>query len=89
MGKLMKDMGVSDKASKKEDKRPEADMDTLSDMEDENMSDAQEADDEDDEDAQDADGLSSRYQRALANSGDQSTKEEDQSFVRYLRNSQG
>lgn len=85
LDKMMKDMGVSSTSSfgAPAQKDPRSDMDTLSDMED---------DDEDDEvDGEDqaAEGLSSRYQRALANSGDADSKHEDQSFVRYINRSQG
>jgi GTPase SAR1 family protein len=81
LGKLMKDMAVSGEPSTK---TPLPDMDTLSDMEDE-----QEDDEEDDEEKEggDEDGLNSRYKQALEKSGE-SSKEEDYSFARYLRASQ-
>ncbi|KAF4633814.1 hypothetical protein G7Y89_g4298 [Cudoniella acicularis] len=75
LGKLMKDMAVSEEPSSKD---PDQDMDTLSDMEDE-------IDEEEDEDGE---GLTERYKQALADSGSQPPGGEDHSFTRYLRASQ-
>ncbi|CZR62070.1 related to XPA binding protein [Phialocephala subalpina] len=82
LGKLMKDMAVSGEPSTR--KQPVPDMDTLSDMEDE-----QEDDEGDDEEKEvDDEGLSTRYKQALNESGGSTKKEDDYSFARYLRASQ-
>ncbi|KAM5442088.1 hypothetical protein MferCBS31731_002917 [Microsporum ferrugineum] len=78
LGKLLKDMNVSShSASAKEKGDP---VETISDAED---------DDDDEEDErpgqQDDDGLSQRYSKALADSGEGGT--EDSSFARYLKSS--
>jgi len=81
LGKLMKDMAVSGESSTK---TPMPDMDTLSDMEDD-QEDGEDADEEKQDG--DEDGLNSRYKQALAMSGE-SSKADDYSFARYLRASQ-
>ena len=82
LGKLMKDMAVSgEPSSKQSEEKPN--MDTLSDIEDDS-SDGEGVVDEDN-----TDGLSSRYQKALADSdGPQAATDEDHSFTRYLKTSQ-
>lgn len=83
LGKLMKDMAVSGSSSKDaKEKDPKMDLDTPSDIE------SEPEEDDDGGDGEDADGLTSRYQRALSDSGDPNAKHEDHSFVRYLRSSQ-
>ena len=76
----MKDMAVSGEPSSKK-KVP--DMDTLSDME-EDDSEEEGAVKEEDEDEE---GLSTRYKQALADAGGPSNQD-DHSFTRYLRASQ-
>ena len=81
LGRLMKDMAVSGEPSSRKtpvDEKP--DMDTLSDMdEDSNEGDAE---------RDDADGLSTRYKQALEGETGGPTND-DHSFTRYLRTSQG
>ncbi|TVY25815.1 GPN-loop GTPase [Lachnellula hyalina] len=78
LGRLMKDMAVSGEPSSR--KKPETDMDTLSDMED---------DDEDEEEGDESEeGLAARYKQALADSGGEKPSNEDYSFTRYLKASQ-
>lgn len=85
LGKLMKDMAVSGEPSSR---KPTTDMDTLSDMEDDSEGDDAKAGDGEDED--DAEGLSARYKQALADSGGSGgANNDDHSFTRYLRASQG
>jgi len=79
LGKLMKDMAVSGEPSSR---KPAPDMDTLSDMEDD-----QDEEDADEEKGGEDESLNSRYKQALEASGG-SSKEEDYSFARYLRASQ-
>jgi len=88
LGKLMKDMAVSGEPSSKAKPgtgtkpKPTTEMDTFSDMED---SDSDEGDGDDEKG--DAEGLSTRYQAALASAGGPSNSD-DHSFARYLRTSQ-
>lgn len=86
LGKLMKDMAVSgEPSSRKAAADPKADMDTLSDMEDEDT-DEEVGDVDEDE----ANGLNQRYKQALADSGGSknAADHDDNSFTRYLRASQ-
>jgi GTPase SAR1 family protein len=79
LGKLMKDITVSGKPSSE---KPAPDMDTLSDME--------EDDSEEDgvgNEHEDEEGLSTRYKQALADAGGPSNQD-NHSFTRYLRASQ-
>jgi GTPase SAR1 family protein len=78
LGKLMADMAVSGDGPSKA-KSPEADMDTISDLEDD--------DSEDEVLDEDGEGLTSRYQEALANSSKEGKGDND-SFTRYMRASQ-
>jgi len=75
LGKLMKDMAVSGEPSSKQ---PKLDMDTLSDMEEDNSEEEGDGNEE---------GLSTRYKQALADAGGPSN-EDNHSFTRYLRASQ-
>jgi len=79
LGKLMKDMAVSGEPSSK---KPAPDMDTLSDMEEDDSEEEGGADEDEPEE-----GLSTRYKQALAESGGPSNQD-DHSFTRYLRASQ-
>lgn len=81
LGKLMKDMAVSgEPSSRKAPVQEKPDMDTLSDID----TDSDEADAEKD----DEDGLSTRYKQALEEETGGHT-DNDHSFTRYLRTSQG
>ena len=81
LGKLMKDMAMSGETSSR--KLAEThDMDTLSDMEDEE----EEGNSEDA--GEDANGLSAKYQKALTQSAPESANRDDHSFARYLKASQ-
>jgi hypothetical protein len=71
----MKDMAVSGEPSSKQ---PKLDMDTLSDMEEDNSEEEGDGNEE---------GLSTRYKQALADAGGPSN-EDNHSFTRYLRASQ-
>lgn len=82
LGKLMKDMAVSGEGSSKKP-YPGDDMDTISDLEDEDTDDDAVAGN-DDEDAED--GLKQRYEKALDNS--KSNQNDDNSFARYIASSQ-
>lgn len=89
LGKLMKDMAVSGVPMSKEAKAKAAasakdDMDTLSDMEDDDTEDEEGGAEED---ADDPEGLNARYKQALADSGGPASND-DHSFARYLRASQ-
>jgi len=81
LGKLMKDMAVSGEPSSR---KPAPDMDTLSDMENEE----EEEGGDEDEDGGETKGLSARYKQALADSGAPQTANDDHSLARYLRASQ-
>lgn len=88
LGKLMKDMAVSGSTgsssnSKAKNTDPKMDLDTLSDMEEDDNDDEY----DDDDDMGNENGLSTRYQRALG--GEADNKGEEQSFVRYINQSQG
>ncbi|KAH8652781.1 hypothetical protein BGZ60DRAFT_473534 [Tricladium varicosporioides] len=74
LGKLMKDMAVSKESGSS--RGPDIDMDTISDLE-----------DEPDEQDEDGEGLTERYQHALAE-GNEENKNDEHSFTRYLRASQ-
>lgn len=80
LGKLMKDMAVSGGPSSS--KKPAPDMDTLSDIEDD-------ADSDEDMMPRSEVGLSSRYKEALDESAGPASKDDEHSFARYLRASQG
>lgn len=88
LGKLMKDMAVGDSTSK-DAKAREAfaakdDMDTISDIESSEEEDGEEGENEDN-----GEGLSSRYQNALADKGGaKPASGDDNSFTRYIRASQ-
>jgi GTPase SAR1 family protein len=83
LGKLMKDMAVSGEPSSRK-AAEKTDMDTLSDMEDD-----EEGEDGSEEGGDDADGLSARYKKALADSGGPETAgNDDHSFARYIKASQ-
>lgn len=83
LGKLMKDMAVSDDPSSKKGEQ-EPDMDTLSDMEDDSADDEAGVGDEGD-----PEGLNTRYRQALADTeGPRQSTGDDHSFTRYLRASQ-
>ncbi|KAN0117239.1 Conserved hypothetical ATP binding domain containing protein [Hyaloscypha variabilis] len=79
LGKLMKDMAVSGEPSSSKTAVP--DMDTLSDMEEEDSEEEGHAKEDGDE------GLGTRYKQALADAGGPSNQD-DHSFTRYLRASQ-
>jgi hypothetical protein len=79
LGKLMKDMAVSGEPSSK---NSVPDMDTLSDMEEDDSEEDGAAKENEDEE-----GLSTRYKQALADAGGPSNQD-DHSFTRYLRASQ-
>ncbi|KAI9731672.1 MAG: hypothetical protein M1818_007802 [Claussenomyces sp. TS43310] len=89
LGKLMKDMAVSDDEKPKDARATSAaaatdNMDTISDLEDEDDSEDEGVEEEGREE-----GLSDRYKKVLADSsGGQQSQEDDNSFVRYLRTSQ-
>jgi GTPase SAR1 family protein len=83
LGKLMKDMAVSGEPSSRQP-GTKPDMDTLSDMEDDESEAA-----DNDEDGDDPDGLNARYKKALADSGGSDRAGHDEhSFTRYIRASQ-
>ncbi len=79
LGKLMKDMAVSGEPSSSKTAVP--DMDTLSDMEEDDSEEEGHAKEDGDE------GLGTRYKQALADAGGPSNQD-DHSFTRYLRASQ-
>ncbi|KAG9243208.1 putative GTPase npa3 [Calycina marina] len=81
LDKLMKDMAVGGSSSKKPEEKPN--MDVLSDLEDDCSEDEVPADNDD------GDGLSSRYQRALADTEGSRDIQEDHSFARYMNTNQG
>jgi GPN-loop GTPase len=78
LGKLMKDMAVSGKPSSN---KSAPDMDTLSDMEEDDSEEDGVGNEHEDE------GLSTRYKQALADAGGPSNQD-NHSFTRYLRASQ-
>lgn len=83
LGKLMKDMAVSGESGLKVAKRPPSpndDMDTLSDLEDDDNEDQRIEDGNEESEA----GLEDRYKQALAASGQ--ANPEDVSWARYIRN---
>ncbi|KAF3481430.1 ATPase NPA3 [Arthroderma uncinatum] len=80
LGKLLKDMNVSGPSSSSKEKGYE--VETVSEAEDDD--DEEEGEDERPS-GRDDDGLSQRYNKALADSGEQAT--EDSSFARYLKSS--
>jgi len=75
----MKDMAVSGEPSSK---KPAPDMDTLSDMEEDDSEEEGVANEDEDEE-----GLSTRFKQALADAGGPSNQD-NHSFSRYLRASQ-
>jgi GTPase SAR1 family protein len=78
LGRLMKDMAVSGEPSSKKPENPETDMDTLSDMEEDDVNEDEEGDE----------NLAARYKQALADSGGAKPENDDYSFARYLKASQ-
>lgn len=97
LGKLMKDMNVSESSEGLGKARPaqRQHIDTLSDLEDDSDSepiaqmvqpDEDEVDDDDDSKADE--GLAHRYKQALTEEGGSGPSSDDHSFTRYLRESQ-
>lgn len=84
LGKLMKDMAVSGDDKPKKGERAADDLDTISDIEDEDEDDS--AGEEESENREG--GLSDRYKAALAESSGAQSQGDDNSFARYLRTSQ-
>jgi len=86
LGKLMKDMAVSESTESRGKEGPAGpdDMDTISDLDDES-----DGEDMDDGEENEAGGLNDRYQKALeASGGSQVASGDDNSFTRYIRASQ-
>jgi hypothetical protein len=85
LGKLMKDMAVSAEGSQNVPKPPsrEEDMDTLSDLENED-----EDEEIEDGNGESENGLQQRYKQALETSGSGAPDPDDYSFARYIRASQ-